>query len=249
MNKSLFTAIAVLGAQTASAAPVDLSSWLAEGSSNYSWVVASDNNSVRQTRNSYPTVFHNNENSQGKELRGTITVNTSGDDDFIGFVLGYQAGDLASGSTGQDYILIDWKQSDQILATENARAGLAASRVTTRLVENDTSWAHLSPDVEELARGTNLGSTGWVDYQTYEFALTFSATLIEVFVDGTKEISLTGSFADGAFGFYNSSQDNVTYAGLQEDVLPPAPVPLPAGFPLLLAGIGGLGVLRARKRR
>jgi outer membrane lipase/esterase len=35
-------------------------------------------------------------------------------------------------------------------------------------------------------------------------------------------------------------------ATLQEEIRPPAPVPLPAGFPLLLAGVGGLLILRRR---
>lgn len=49
------------------AAPVDLSSWSVEGS-NSSWNVAADNNSVLQTVNGSPTVFHNGVNSQGNAL-------------------------------------------------------------------------------------------------------------------------------------------------------------------------------------
>lgn len=250
MLKTLTTTAALaLMAGAAHAAPVDLSSWLAESAGSANWVRAADNNSVRQTVNGAPTIFHNNQASQGNDLRGTITVGNTGDDDFIGFVLGYQAGDMAAGATGQDYILIDWKKGTQThLGT--GQLGLAASRVTSRLIDGNGAWAHdFAAGVTELARGTSLGSTGWVTGQTYAFTLTFTNSLIEVFVDGSKEISLSGSFSDGAFGFYNYSQDNVTYAGIQTQVLPPAPVPLPAGAVLMLTGLGGIGALRLRRKR
>ena len=77
--------------------------------------------------------------------------------------------------------------------------------------------------------------------------MTFTDSLIEVFVDGELEISHSGSFADGAFGFYNFSQSQVRYAGITEEVLP-APVPLPAGLPLLVAGLGAFGWMRRRQK-
>ena len=233
-------AIAVsFAGSSAFAGAVDLTTWAgAEGGGN--WTIGGDNKSVFQSRNGLPTVFHNGINSQGKALEGQITVETSGDDDFIGFVLGYDAGDLTSASA--DYILIDWKQHNQ----DVAKVGLALSRVTGDLNNSHDAWAH-SGNVSELARATNLGSTGWADNQTYNFKLTFTASLIEVFVDGTKELSVNGTFEDGSFGFYNYSQGSVRYAGLEEDILPPD-VPLPASLPLLLGAFGGLGLLR-RKRR
>ncbi len=69
------------------AAPVDLSAWSAEGQGN--WQLQGGNDSVLQTSNGLPTVFHNNANSQWQQLSGHITVQTASDDDFIGFVLGY----------------------------------------------------------------------------------------------------------------------------------------------------------------
>ncbi len=102
--------------------------------------------------------------------------------------------------------------------------------------------------VTELARGTNLGSTGWVDLTTYTFDLAFTSTNVQVFVNGVKEIDLNGSFANGAFGFYNYSQAGVTYGAIQQVVVdPPTSVPEPATLSLLLAGLGAVGFAR-RKR-
>lgn len=224
------------------AAPVNLSRWSAEGGTS-NWVVAADNNSVEQTVNGNPTVFHNGVNSQGNALSGTIEVQSTGDDDFIGFVLGFDSGDFSS--SGADFILIDWKQANQ----STAKVGLSVSRITGQL-QNARAWDHQTDLVfEELQRATNLGSTGWADNTEYLFDLTFTSSLIEVFVDGVKEISIGGSFEDGSFGFYNYSQGAVRYAGIQETTLPPAPVPLPAALPLLGGGLSLMGVLGWSRRR
>lgn len=250
MNKIVLgSAMALLLPLAANAASVDLSTWEENGYQGNdgagNWVVQSGNDSVLQTINGLPTVFFEaGSNAQGTSLSGEVTVETTGDDDFIGFVLGYQDGEFDS--TSADFWLIDWKQLNQSPAT----AGLALSHVTGD-VQNASSdsfttlWNHAGPVVETV-RATNLGSTGWNDNQTYTFDLTFTDSLIEVFVDGVLEISHAGTFTDGAFGFYNFSQNPVRYAGIVEDVLPSA-VPLPASLPLLLAGFGLMGFARRRK--
>ena len=240
------------------AAPVavDLTGWTAEegnGGTAANWVVQTGNDSVLQTRNSRPSVFFDTgTDAQGTALKGSITVETTGDDDFIGFVLGYNAGEFDSATA--DFWLIDWKQNNQTFSGEFAGAGLALSHVTgdVATADEDDFWGHVRT-VSEVQRATNLGSTGWLDNTTYSFELTFQPNLISVSVNGNVELSYTSAmfgstFTDGAFGFYNYSQDRVRYAGITEEVLPPSSeVPLPASLPLLLAGIGGVAALRRRK--
>ena len=248
--KNTATAIAVFFvAGAANSAPVDLSTWLAEGPGN--WSLAGDNNSVFQSLNGNPTVFHNNTaSSQNKALSGTITVETTADDDYIGFVLGYNAGDLLNAAA--DYLLIDWKQANQGSFGCNADVGLSISHVSGALGNNAGAWCHdPAGNVTELARASTLGSTGWLDNTTYSFDLIFTGSLVEVKVNGVTEISLAGSFADGGFGFYNYSQQGVRYAGIGEEVVvdPPSPVPLPAALPMLGAALGLLAAAAARRRR
>ena len=252
-------AAAVLLSGAAYAAPVDLSSWGENGFKGNlgagNWTLQSGNNAVRQSTNGDPTVFFEaGSNAQGTSLAGTITPESSTDDDFIGFVLGYQDGELDS--TNSDFWLIDWKQGTQTFGGQTALVGLSLSHVTGDIANGPNAtnsfWNHTST-VNEVQRATNLGSTGWVDPQTYSFELIFTADLIEVKVDGTTELSYTSaqhgsSFTDGAFGFYNYSQAPVLYAGITEDVLPPPnPVPLPAGLPLMLAGVGAFAWMRRRQ--
>lgn len=231
-----------VAASDAQAALVDLNTWAgAEGAGT--WNISGDGNSVTQTLNTNPGVFHNGTDSQGQFLSGTIRVNTTSDDDFIGFVLGYNAGDISSNDA--DYLLIDWKQGTQSFFGCSGTAGLAISRVTGPLGNDSGAWCHdPANNVTELARAANLGSTGWADLTTYEFVLEFTASRVRVFVGGTEEIDITGSFTDGSFGFYNYSQANVTYAGLQQGTV----IPLPAAAWLLLSGVGALGALAGLRR-
>lgn len=238
--------LALAGATSASAGAVNLSTWTATPGGN--WTVAADQNSVFQSINGAPTIFYSNAPSQGLALSGTITVETNSDDDFIGFVLGYGPEDTVAGTT--DFILIDWKQINQSFYGFSP-AGLAISRVTAPIGDNAGAWAHDSSlGVTELARANTLGSTGWVDNQTYTFELTFTDSLIEVFVDNVLQLSVVGSFSDGGFGFYNYSQQSVRYAGITEDVLPPpdGQVPIPGAMALMLSGLAGMGFMRRTKK-
>ena len=245
MNDYRTTAlIGLLTASTLLSTPVvaglvDLSTWTAEGNGN--WTLGGGNNSAFQSINGTPTVFYSDFLGQGVALSGNITVEATGDDDYIGFVLGFQPGDIASAAT--DFIVVDWKQATQVFFGCTGQAGLAISRFSAGAPDNADSWCHQG-SVNELARGTTLGSTGWVDNTTYSFDLVFNPTNIQVFVDGTKELDINGSFANGRFGFYNYSQESVRYSAIQQD---PTSAPIPSVLLLMLGGIGGIVYTRRRR--
>lgn len=249
MNIAQICSIAALTAfmGTTSAAQVNLSGWTKEGGTS-TWTVAADQNSVFQSVNGSPAVFFSGATDQGKALSGKIKVETNGDDDFIGFVLGYKSGNAAPGAQ-TDFILIDWKQLNQSFYGCNALAGLAISRVTGGLPDSADTWCHTG-SVQQLARGTNLGSTGWLDNTEYAFDLIFTATNIQVKVNGMTELNINGNFADGSFGFYNYSQENVRYSALEEVVVPPPNgVPEPSSFALVgLALFAAMSSVRKRRR-
>jgi hypothetical protein len=213
--------------------PVDLSTWTAESYPAVAsfgkgvWTVADDGFSVVQSVNGQPTFFYSDFNAFDTDIQGKIIVNTSSDDDYIGFALGFRPGD--STNTNADYLLIDWKQRTQSFnfgspsdtPGSTAFAGLAVSRVTG-IPTADEFWGHVNFDhpssdldsgLEELARGSSLGSTGFTDYQEYTFRFEFGEDYLRVHVDDAPEIDITGSFHNGRLAFYNFSQKSVKYSG------------------------------------
>lgn len=269
MLKRIFATAGLAMAGSALGAPVDLSSWVSDdhtitaaATSGSNWVVqGAGNDSVFQNVNGRPTVFYDfTALSQGTALGGEITVETTSDDDFVGFVLGYQAGEINT-ATGTDFYLVDWKQGTQPFgAFGTAQEGLAISHVTAP--SGHGLWGRDSSNtpggVSEIARATNLGATGWNDNQTYTFDIEYTDQVIRVFVDGALELDVTAAdfglsaFDNGSFGFYNYSQSNVRYAGIEQVVLPPdpgpgpgpAPVPEPGTMALTALALAGLGARR-----
>lgn len=253
----------------ASAAPVDLNTWTAEsypavsGFGAGNWAVNGGGSSVFQSVNGQPTLFYSDFNAFGTLATGKIKVSSSGgDDDYIGFVLGFRPNDTTNSTA--NYLLVDWKKVNQSFdfgepsttPGSTAYAGLAVSRVTG-IPTADEFWGHTNftthtgGGLQEIARANTLGSTGWVHDTEYEFAFDFGPSNLDVYVDDVLQLSIAGSFLNGRLGFYNFSQASVTYSaftldsGTYPDPGPgPGPVPEPATLLLLGLGLAGLTSMR-----
>lgn len=143
-----------------------------------------------------------------------LRVSTTADDDFIGFVLGFQPGD--GSNQNADYLLVDWKQRNQSYGNWGlGKAGLALSRVTgvgTGGTGGGTIdfWSHTGV-VKELARGTTFGSTGWKDNTEYKFSVLFTPANVSIWVNDQLEFNVNGTFKTGRFGCYNFSQTAMNF--------------------------------------
>jgi hypothetical protein len=230
----VFTIFSAIPASANGVQDVDLSTWTEEsypavdGFLPGVWTVSEPEHlSVCQSINGQPTMFYSDFSAFDTQVQGQIYV-SGGDDDYIGFALGFQPGDASNPSA--DYLLIDWKQLDQNYNFGSpscggegmAYEGLAVSRVTG-IPTADEFWQHTDQDapscsplgdgLTELARGINLGNEGWNQNQWYTFTFEFNQTSLKVYVDGILEIDIVGVFNNGRVAFYNFSQAEVCYSG------------------------------------
>lgn len=183
------------------------------------WVVGPAGVTVDQNINGRPTFFASPGSADGYRITTTFTTPT-GDDDFFGLALGFST-DPADPAT--DYLLIDWKQADQNVnwqegaGVASGSAGLAVSRVTGVPTFSEL-WAHTG-SVAELQRGATLGASGWVDEEGYEFVIEYTLTSLDVWVDGSHEISVAGDFPAGPVAMYDFSQPGMAYSAITFDPL------------------------------
>ncbi len=206
---------------------VDLSAWLQQGTSAYGdWRLAPDGQSVTQHINGDPTYFVDPENTRGTLTRGTISVQTSDDDDFIGFVFGFQSplAEFGHEPTSVNTYILDWKKGDQSHRGHRAHAGFTLYHIQGNVtgsfshyvngqVIGDCLWSKdesKCPIIDVLGR--NLGSNlGWMAFTDYEIKLLHTTTNIRItitgdhapFTDGLVVFDVTGQFQDGRVGFYN----------------------------------------------
>ncbi|WP_438968822.1 HYR domain-containing protein, partial [Nonlabens sp.] len=198
--------VTIEDAEAACAIPISLTNWIQEGDlSNGSWTLSNSDFTVTQGTNSNPTFFVSQENYFNTSIQGEFGVFTTTDDDFFGFVLGYQAPTNANPNNYQ-MILFDWKQADQ----SGAMAGMRVMRFNGGIAnQNNAFWEGTDPGVEVLASNTAIG--GWADNTWYDFKVTYSADNITIFIDGTEVFNIDGTFEEGRFGFYNYSQEATSY--------------------------------------
>lgn len=229
--------------------PVDLSAWtpivrysgpILPPNQVANWDLGGTTTQVTQTVNSEASFYCSEFNTigTGQVIEGTITPGT--DDDFIGIALGFDAID-----TTADYMLIDWKGITQGTAFGScgppagtpALRGLALSRVTGAPTL-DEIWTHTNDacnpagGVQELARGTTLGSTSYDRTGgSHNFRIEYTASTLVVDVDGVGQFNVAGSFPNGRICFYEFGQVNVIFQNFEVTALSLAPSDVPSDVP------------------
>jgi len=240
--------------------PVDLTTWspltldYTGGQPAGNWVLGGGNTYVDQTVNADPSFYMNNLNQTSFSMDGTWLVLPAGngDDDYMGFVFGYQ--------NSSNFYLFDWKRGSQGYVGRTANEGMTIKKMTGGTGDGiaDLSLAEFWENVSDFGDMTvlaqNHGSTkGWASNTSYDFHLDFNQNPGEIHIivkQGATTLwdhtLMDNTFSSGEFGFYNYSQQSVRYAGFEQTggVI----VPVPGAAILGVIGIGMVGAY-SRKRR
>jgi hypothetical protein len=191
-----------------------------------SWIFDADGGIATQSINADPSMLVSNINFEAAEITGRFLVQTSGDDDYIGFVFGYQ--------DRSHYYLFDWKQGTQAHCQPTAYAGMNVKVVDS---PDDPSCEELwpsespfgpepdagAPTIRTLWSAADNGTPGWADNHAYDFRLVyepgrFTIEIYEPEVEPDAGATLIAgveleddTYHGGRFGFYNYSQNAVRY--------------------------------------
>jgi hypothetical protein len=194
------------------------------------WTVSGGGSSVTQTINGAPTFYVSNQDYIDVKISGTIKVNTTNDDDWVGFVFGYKDPVTPADSPIQKYYLFDWKQANQTGATGEcytaAKEGFSLIKVDTSIDLTNACamqplyWGHESYPGFNVMDSTYGSAYGWSDNTTYHFTLTYTSKLIVIEINGDTIFNVPGCYEGGKFGFYNLSQDHVIYSNFSYQLIP-----------------------------
>lgn len=203
--------------------PVFLDGWTREGDPNSGdWSVDESGRALTQRSNDPPSFFVSPNPFFHTTIRGTIEVQTTSDDDLVGFLFGYESPLSANGDAPtriRTYIL-SWKQTDQSFGGYTALEGLQLGYIDGEIALNDylpTFWGH-EPSEVYTPVATYVGEgTGWSDNFPHTFGLNYGADGIQVAMDGQLIFDIDASelstpLRPGRFGFYNYSQPQVRYS-------------------------------------
>jgi len=195
--------------------PILLNDWMQEGAlENGNWTVSEDGQTVFQSINGGPTFFVSPSDFMNTTINGSFRVLDRGDDDFIGFVIGYQMPDT-SNLNQFDFILFDWKRANQ----SGGREGFALSKISGEVIPDELGevfWEKIEhPALTLLA--TDFSTTkGWAARTLYNFELEYTASNLKISIDNNLIFDVAGNFQPGRFGFYNYSQEDVEYMSFTE---------------------------------
>ncbi|MEL7059313.1 MAG: carboxypeptidase regulatory-like domain-containing protein [Acidobacteriota bacterium] len=187
---------------------IDLSTFTAESPIfNYNshgdgvWTVEAHHDRVVQSADSEATFFMSQPSSMGWWVEGALYM--TGDNDDVGFVLGLEPGEMATGAARAGALV--WKRSTENHGTwGQAPRGLRAFD----LVASPVNWWSLSvaPEALLLAEATTVGTTGWDDDREIPVQIEYGGGQLDAWFDGTQEFSLETPNWGERLGFYSHLQ-------------------------------------------
>ena len=192
----------------------DLERWAMQGTPDASWQLISSSDVINTAYIFPPTFFVGNEEMINVLIKGTMSVETLGDDDFIGVVFGYHKPNQLAHNNPYNFFLFDWKSETEVVpypALEGFRLSYYNGIITMR-DQDKYFWGRVDdPPTRNLMLEKYGDTLGWQPNTKYQFELLYTSNRIRIKIDDVVIFEHEGCFDAGKVGFYCMSQDNTRF--------------------------------------
>lgn len=158
-----------------------------------------------------PTFYVSPEKMINVLVKGTISVETNNDNDFVGIVFGYQKPTNLGTDLNYNFYLFDWKSETESFKFNIAYEGFRLSKYAGLITEAEIGkyfWGSEDLPPKRLLYAVKKGDNlGWEPFRKYDFELLYTVNLIRIKIDGQIIFERSGCYEAGNIGFYCMSQD------------------------------------------